>query len=258
LTTADNTRSANAQADGETLLLVGASADIGRALLKRLDGERLTVLATYHDSGAKLAAMAGKLRTLKLIPLHVDLAEPDAVAALIATIKSDCPRPTRIVHLAAPKLRMIRFRDTSWDDFQTELDVQLRSIVAILREFLPQMAQNKKGKVVFVLSSATWGVPPVAMSHYVATKYALRGLMKALAAEYSKQGLNINAVSPSMMETAFLEKLPPRSVEIAAAQSPRGRHVTADEIAGVVTFLLSPDADYMTGTEIPVAGGTVF
>ena len=209
------------QTVGETLLLVGASADIGRALLRRLDGQRLTVLATYHDSGTKLEALTGQLQTLKLIPLRVDLAQPEAVAALIAMIKSDYSRPTQIVHLAAPKLKTIRFKDICWDDFQAELDVQLRATTLILRGFLPEMGQNKKGKVVFVLSSAAWGVPPVAMSHYVTAKYAIRGLMKALAAEYSKQGLNINAVSPSMVETAFLEKMLPRSLEIAAAQSPR-------------------------------------
>ncbi len=244
--------------DGETLLLLGASADIGSALLHRLDGKRLTVLATYRDSGAKLDAVAKQMQTLKVVPLRVDLSDPDEVSGLITKIKADHPLPTQIVHLAAPKLQIIRFKDIHWEDFQAEINIQLRAITEILCEFLPAMGKSKKGKVVFVLSSAVWNVPPIAMSHYVTAKYALKGLMKSLAAEYSQQGLNINAVSPSMMETTFLEKLPARFAEITAAQSPRGRNVTADEVAGVIRFLLSEDADYMTGIDVPVTGGMVF
>lgn len=248
----------NAGAGSETLLLIGASADIGGALLRRLDGSRLTVIATYNRSGAKLDAVASQMRTLKIVPVRVDLSEATNVSALIAKVKSEFPTPAKIVHVAAPKLRNVRFKDACWEDFQGELDVQLRAITMILKEFLPVMGKRKRGKVVFVLSSAAWNVPPVAMSHYVTAKYAVRGLMKALAAEYSSCGLSINAVSPSMVETAFLEKLPARLVEIAASQSPRGRHATADEVAGVVSFLLSRDADYLSGADIPVTGGSVF
>ena len=244
--------------DAETLLVLGASADVGRALLQRLDTRRMTVAATYHRSGAKVEAIAGRARHLKIVPIRTDLSDPGAVAALIAKLKAELPAPTQIVHLAAPKLRMIRFRDVTWGDFQGELDVQLRPIMMVLHEFLPAMAKNKRGKIVFVLSSAAMNVPPTAMSHYVTAKYALKGLMKSLAAEYASSGINVNAVSPSMVETAFLEKLPARFVEIAAAQSPRGRHATADEVAGVVSFLLSPDADYLSGADIPVTGGSVF
>lgn len=242
----------------ESLLVVGASSDIGGALLRRLDGSQLTVFATYSQSAAKLSALAGQMRTLEVVPIHADLAQIADVSSLIASVKARCGAPDKFVHLAAPKLRSIRFKDVSWNDFQMELDIQLRSITLLLKEFLPAMCKNKKGKIVFVLSSAAWNVPPVAMSHYVTAKFALKGLMKSLAAEYASYGLNINAVSPSAVDTAFWEMVPARRVEILASQSPRQRNATPDEVAGVIEFLLSPSADYMCGADIPVTGGSVF
>lgn len=242
----------------EILLLLGASSDVGRALLKRLDGNPLTVYAIHRDSGAKLEALRSQLRTVEILPIRADLASEDEVSALAAKLKAGYALPTQIVHLAAPKLRLIRFKDVRWPDFEAEISVQLRSIVMLLSELLPAMSKRRAGKVVFVLSSAVWNVPPSAMSHYVTAKYALKGLMRALAAEYASKGLCINAVSPSLMETAFLEKLPARFAQIIAAQSPRGRNTSVEEVVGVIQFLLSEQATALTGVDFPVAGGSNF
>jgi 3-oxoacyl-[acyl-carrier protein] reductase len=245
-------------AGDETLLLLGASADLGRALLRRLDGKRMTVLATFRNSGAALEAEIRGLRTLRVVPLRVDLSSPAEVADLIARVKSDFQAPSQIVHLAAPRLRVSRFKETTWDDFQQEIDVQVRPVTEILRALLSEMSRRKRGKVVFVLSSGIWNVPPIGMAHYLAAKHALKGIMRSLAAEYAPKGLNINSVSPSTMETAFLQEQSPRFAEIAAALTPLRRNVTTDEVAGVIQFLLSDAANTLTGVDIPVAGGSAF
>jgi len=90
-----------------------------------------------------------------------------------------------------------RFKDATWHTFQREMDIELRSIVMVLSRFLPLMAKDGVGKIVFILSSVCSGVPPKALAHYTTTKYALLGLMKALAAEYADKHISINAVSPS-------------------------------------------------------------
>src|SRR6185437_4448338 len=96
-----------------------------------------------------------------------------------------CPYPQKIVHMPAPPLSYTRFKDLTWDRFQLELDVELRSIVQVLSSFAPRMANDRTGKIVFVLSSVCFGVPPKALVHYTTAKYALLGLMRALAAEYA-------------------------------------------------------------------------
>jgi 3-oxoacyl-[acyl-carrier protein] reductase len=120
------------------------------------------------------------------------------------------------------------------------------------------MAKDGFGKIVFMLSSVCYGVPPKTLAHYTTTKYALLGLMKALAAEYADKHISINAVSPSMMDTSFLSELPAKLIEISAAAHPLKRNASTREVAPIIKFLLSRDADYITGANIPIAGGSVF
>jgi 3-oxoacyl-[acyl-carrier protein] reductase len=249
---------APAPAARETILVLGASSDIGAELLRRLAGEQPLVLAHFNASADKLERLRHELPGLTLVPLPADLSRPGEIESLVTTVRNEHPEPDKIVHLAAPKLEYVRFKDLSWEHFQQGMDVQLRSFVAVLQAFLPPMARRKRGKIVAVLSSVTFGLPPTALAHYVTTKYALLGLVRALAAEYASRHVNINAVSPSTVETAFLERLPPRLVEITAAQHPRQRHATAADVAAAVCFLLSPGAAYVSGANLPVTGGATF
>jgi 3-oxoacyl-[acyl-carrier protein] reductase len=239
----------------ETILLIGGSSDLGREIARQYRGEDVTLLVHYSKSLDKVKALQAELSSLKIVPLKADLSKTDDVMDLIAQVGKH-GTPDKIVHMAAPKSRSIYFRKSSWADFSQDLDVQLRSAVMILREFLPLMANREKGKVVFVLSSFVLGAPPQATAHYTATKHALLGLMQVLAAEYVKQHVLINAVSPSMMQTAFLDNLDKRLIEIAGGQAPLGRLALPTDVAPLVKFLLSPQADYIVGANIPVAGGT--
>jgi 3-oxoacyl-[acyl-carrier protein] reductase len=242
----------------ESILITGASSDIGCELIRQLVSKDRLILAHYNQSLTKLDALHNSVQDLNLVPIQADFSQNEDVSRLIATISSQHSCPDKIVHLPAPKFEYHRFKDIAWDAFQQNFDVQLRSIVRILSAFLPIMAQKKKGKVIFVLSSYTINIPPGSMSHYVTTKYALLGLVRALAAEYSSKQLNINAVSPSMVETAFLQNVPERLVEIAAGQSPWQRNATPKDVVGMIRFLLSSEADYITGANIPISGGTAF
>ncbi len=244
--------------DRETILFLGGSSDIGLEIMRQLAVDRPRIVAHFNKSGAKIEELKHTLPDMEIVPIQADLANAGQVEAMLDAMAAQNLIPDKIVHLPAPKFEYVRFKDATWDHFQNGFDVQVRSLVQVLQRFLPIMAQRKRGKVVVVLSSVTLNIPPVALSHYVTTKYALLGLVRALAAEYSGKQININAVSPSMVETAFLEKLPDRMVEIAAAQTPWQRNGTPQDVAGAVRFLLSADADFMTGVNLPVTGGSAF
>jgi 3-oxoacyl-[acyl-carrier protein] reductase len=230
------------------LLLTGASSDLALEFLRSLPPGPQRVLAHYRRSPDKLLALKAERPDLDLVLLRADLSSAEETAALIAAARAAGASPDRIVHFAAPKARSLYFRQSRWEDFERELDVQLRSIVMILREFLPEMAKRGKGRVVFVLSRYTLEAPPQGMSSYVAAKHALLGLMKSLAVEYSRHGVTVNAVSPALMMTSFLEELPPRMTELLG----EGAALTPRDVAPVLRSLLSDESAAITGTNVPL------
>jgi 3-oxoacyl-[acyl-carrier protein] reductase len=239
------------------VLILGASSDIGREVIREIDDGASLVLAHYNRNLGKLTDLQSEVRST-IMPIQADLSRDEDVEAMLARIAGVCPYPQKIVHLPAPRMAYTRFKDANWCTFQSELDIELRSIVMVLSRFLPLMAKDGVGKIVFVLSSVCSGVPPKALAHYTTTKYALLGLMKALAAEYADKHISINAVSPSMVDTSFLSELPAKLIELSAAAHPLKRNASTRDIAPTIKFLLSPSADYISGANIPVTGGSVF
>lgn len=239
------------------VLVLGASSDIGREVIREIDDGTSLILAHYNRNLGKLTQLQSEVRST-IIPIQADLLREQDVESMLAQIAAVCAYPDKIIHLPAPRMSYTRFKDLTWTTFQNEMHIELRSIVLVLLRFLPLMAKDGAGKIVLVLSSVCYGVPPKALAHYAATKYALLGLMKALAAEYADKHISINAVSPSMIDTSFLSELPEKLIELAAAAHPLKRNASTTEIAPIIRFLLSPDAGYITGANIPVTGGSVF
>ena len=234
------------------VLITGASSDIGLALIERLVSypEPTTILAHCHSGIDRLPA--------PVHPLVCDLSSADSVNALAEKILTEHGCPDRIVHLPALKLRYERFTKFDWQHFQTDLHIQVQSAVILLKRFLPAMAKMPSARIVFVSSSVTRGVPPKFMSMYTVVKQAQLGLMRSLAAEYAESAISVNAVSPGMVETRFLENLPDMVKEMSGAAIPRHRNATPGDVVGAIEFLLSPQAGYITGIELPVTGGAVY
>lgn len=241
----------------DIILITGASSDIGCEVIQEVADKKTIILAHYNKSGERIKKLKNNL-TSEIIPIKADLTREKEVLALVKFIKRKYNCPNKIIHLPAVKIKNIRFKDIQWEDFQKDINLQLKSIVFILKEFLQKMAKIRYGKVIFMLSSCTLNMPPKFLSHYVAVKYAMLGLMKSLAIEFADKGININAISPSMIETNFLSKIHRKIIELNAELSPLKRNATVKDVAPLIKFLLSRDSDYMTGLNIPVSGGSVF
>jgi 3-oxoacyl-[acyl-carrier protein] reductase len=239
----------------ETTLVCGASSDIGVALIQRLLGAcaDARVLAHHHAGGERLGGLGERV-----VSLAVDFDDGDAVDAFATRVLAEHGAPDGLVYLPALKLRYERFSQFDLAHFDRDLAVQVRSAILLCRKLLPAMVKKPRAKVVFVLSSVTVGAPPKFMSMYTIVKHAQLGLVRALAAEYAATPLTINAVSPSMVETRFLDDIPGLAKEKAAQASPRGRIATTDDVVGAIAFLLAPASDFMTGVNLPVTGGSAF
>lgn len=237
-------------------LIIGASSDVGLNLIKKMDtGTR--VLAHYSRSGATLKEVAATCAA-DVVLLQADLSVEAQVLSLLDTIEADYGIPDKIVCLAAALVENIRFKDVEWSDFEKGINISLKATVLVLNRLLPKMAKAKKGKVVLILSSYVLGVPPKALAHYTTIKYALLGLMKSLASEYSARNIQVNAVSPSMIDTKFLNTINEKFVELNAYNHPLKRNAQVDDVTPVIKMLLSSDADYINGVNIPITGGSIF
>jgi 3-oxoacyl-[acyl-carrier protein] reductase len=237
-----------------TFLITGASSGIGRRLIAELRKERCCIFAHYH--AADPSVLLDAPGPGKVVPLKADLSQKDSVERLISQVKEACGCPDALVHLPGGKLKYERFPEGQWDALSNELELQVGSAISICQAFLPLMVKKQvKGRVVFMLSSVTLGMPPKNLLTYCVSKYALLGLMRAMASEYAGTNVTINAVSPSMVETNFLSAVPAKLIEIAASKHPMGRNASPEDVIPALAFLLSEGSQYITGVNLPVSGG---
>ena len=238
------------------ILIIGASSDIGLDLIKSIDEECL-ILAHYNSSDEKLLELSKSINN-KIIMLKADLSSEDDILSMLNSIEENYGIPNKIIHLAAPKFENIRFKDVTWDNFQNDINISLKSLIIILNRFLPKLAKEKRGKIVCMLSSVVLNIPPKALVQYTTVKYAMLGLVKSLASEYSDKNIQINAISPSMVETKFLDNINEKFVELSAHNHPLKRNAKVEDITPILKMLISNESDYIHGVNIPITGGSVF
>jgi len=238
------------------LLIIGASSDIGISLINSLEEEYL-VLAHHRNSSTELMNKIENRRS-KIIPIKANLHNIIEVREMIAFIKDNYGIPNYIVHLASKKFDNIRFKELTWERLQNEINVGLRSAFIVASSFLPLIKKEDQAKVIFMLSSATINTPPKALAHYTINKYALLGMMKSLASEFDNKNIQINAISPSMVDTKFLDNINKKIIELNQYNHPLKRIANKQDIVPLILFLLSDNSSYISGINIPVTGGSIF
>lgn len=235
--------------NNKILLITGASSDMGIELIKRCYNNYDYIVAHYNKNKDQLEQLINICND-KLVLLQADFSNISDVNNLIKIIEERELYPTDIVHFPAADYEILRFIKMDWEMFQNEINISLKSIILILKKFLPRMAKNKYGKLVIMLSASTINVPPKYMTYYVTVKYALLGLMKALAAEYVENGIFINGVSPDMTKTKFLNNIPEIAIQRIEEDSPNNRLLTVEEVIPTIEFLLSEGANCISGQNI--------
>lgn len=242
----------------KTYLITGASSDVGLLLIERLlahGGENDTVVAQGFGDLAGLAPLCvqykGRIKTF-----DVDLSDAGAVGVFLQQVELVAGVPTHIIHLPALPPANTKFKNFDEERFARDMQVQAGSAAAICKHFVPRMAKSRFGRVLFMLTSYLLGMPPKNMAAYVMAKEALHGLAKSLAADYAGQGVTVNCVAPSMMETKFLAETPGLIVQAAAEANPMGRNATPADVVPAMEFLLGDEAGFITGATLPVTGGS--
>ncbi|NRQ38393.1 SDR family oxidoreductase [Nonomuraea sp. NN258] len=235
-------------------VITGGGRGIGRAIVERLAGEKAAVVAVERDPGAlDWAADAGGV---PVIPVIGDAADEE-VAAWAADLAQEYGTLAGWVNNAAV------FRDASVHDspisevralIAANLDLAVVGCATAVRAFL---AAGTPGAIVNLTSHQAARAVPGSLP-YATAKAAVEGLTRALAVEYGRHGIRVNAVAPGSVITERYEKLrtarPGLDAEMAALH-PLGRAATAAEVAAAVAYLLSEESSFISGATVPVDGG---
>ena len=240
-------------------LILGGSSDIGCELLKQLNHDKNNTLFLIHYfSNDNIIKQIEVNNGNSIKCIQADLSKIDDVDKLIEIIMSEYSCPTHIIHLPANKFEYTKLKEFQWKDFCYDMEIQVHSLIQILNSFLPEMIRRKEyNKVVIMLSSVTISNPPKYLMSYNMIKFTLLGLMKSLASDYSGKKININAISPSMIDTKFLNSIDSRIIELNATNSNGNKNANVCDIVPVIKFLLSEDSNYINGVNLNVSNGNV-
>ena len=232
-------------------LVTGASKGIGQAVAIRLakDGHDIWLNYRSDHAGAEETkkAVEGFGHSCKL--LRFDVAEAEECKGILSPLLADCV-PDVLVNNAG-FIRDGIMAMMPQKDWQAVLDVHLNGFFNVTTCLLPGMLRRRSGRIVNMVStSGQTGIG--GQVSYSAAKSGLIGATRSLAVEVAKRHILVNAVAPGFIETEMVSMVPKERV---LPSIPMERFGTADEVAGVVSFLCSPDATYITGQVIAVNGG---
>jgi 3-oxoacyl-[acyl-carrier protein] reductase len=243
---------------GKTALIMGGSGGIGSETARMLLDKGMKVLLSYHSEGSKKKAEAW----LKDFPqgcsflFRTDVRDEKRVADDIGKLMKKHGKIDAVVYSVSSPIVPKAISEMSWSDFQLNIETQIKGFFSVVKSVMPLIKDGHKMRFVAVITEACFGKPPgIKASDYITSKYGLIGLVKCMASELGKGGCTFNMVSPGMVDTKLLSKLPPKLVEFAAMKNPMKRNAEPHDVASVICFLLSDEAGYLNGVNIMVNGG---
>ncbi|MCO7219585.1 SDR family NAD(P)-dependent oxidoreductase [Klenkia sp. PcliD-1-E] len=242
---------------GRTVLVTGGGSGIGAGAAVVLAARGARVLVADLDPGTAEATTAAVVEAGgRGEALRVDVADVASVDALFAGLRERGVLADGLVNSAGVTSRHA-FTDTPDAEWDRVLGVNLTGTRAVTQRFARELiAQGSGGAVVNVASVMAHFAAPN-LTSYVASKGGVGVLTRATALELAPHAIRVNAVSPGYIETGMTRRAfaVPRFRDAVLARTPAGRFGTPEDVGRVIAFLLSDDADYVTGQLLPVDGG---
>ena len=240
---------------GQTAVVTGAGRGIGKVIAAQLLAEGATVHVPDLDEGRSRDSAAELGAGAK--PARLDVRNASDIASYFKTLEAQ-GGVDLLVNCAggyAPLVPTLKITEAEYD---MVMDSNLKGTFLCCQAVIPGMIRKKAGAIVNFSSLAGRQTSPALGSPYTAAKAGVLGLTRHLAKEFGAQGVRVNAIAPGTTEgerVAGLLTPEDRSRQLAGI--PLGRFTTAEDIADVVLFLLSPKARYVTGATIDVNGGVL-
>ena len=230
---------------GETILVTGASGNIGQGIARRLAEAGARIVIHYHRDGASAGSLASELNAES--PLQADLGDEAAVDAMLAAAQ-----PTMVVNNAAVQ-PVEPLAGMSLDAWRKVLATNLDGAFLVTQR--AAQAWGDAGGAIVNIASIEGADPAAGHAHYATSKAGLLMFTRAAALEYGPRGIRINAVSPGLIDRDGLADDWPEGVTRWLERAPLGSLGTPQDVADAVLFLLSPAARWISGTSLVVDGG---
>ena len=235
-------------------VVTGAARGIGCTIAKKLASQGLNVVVSdvLEDELRKVAQELDGMG-VKALPVKADVSKKDDVANLIKTTVENFGSVDFLVNNAGITRDSISVRMTE-EEWDMVIDINLKGTFLCSRFAAKEMMKTRFGRIVNMASiSGILGTP--GQANYASSKAGVIALTKTFARELGRRNITVNAIAPGFILTEMTAKLPDKVKEEYIENTTLKRAGTPDDIAEVVSFLISPAASYITGTVINVSGG---
>ena len=239
---------------GKVALVTGASRGIGKAVALQLGSQGATVVGTATSpAGAEAISAYLAEAGVQGVGLVLDVCSDDSVAEVFERIQADFAAPQILVNNAGITRDNLMMR-MKGDEWHGVIDTNLNSLFRVSKAALRGMTRARWGRIISI-GSVVGAMGNAGQANYAAAKAGVEGFSRALARELGSRAVTVNTVAPGFIDTDMTRELPEAQRDALLTQIPLGRLGQAEEIAGVVGFLASEQAGYVTGATIPVNGG---
>lgn len=242
--------------EGKIALVTGASRGIGRAIAEDLAANGATLVINYRNNAAAAEEVVDVIKRGggSAVAVQADVSDFAASKNLIQTTLDAYGQIDVLVNNAGTTrdTLLLMMKEEQWDDV---LNTNLKSVFNCCKAAARPMVKRRQGGRIINIASVSGIVGQPGQANYAASKAGIIGFSKSLAKELGSRNITVNVVAPGFVLTDLTADLPEELVQKAIEHIPLGRWGEAKEVAGVVTFLASDKASYITGEVIQVDGG---
>lgn len=245
---------ANNAQDRPVAIVTGSAKGIGAAIASRLASDGYRIALVDIDEAALQEKANEMPPEIECLPVTADVGSPDQIKAAVEKVLDERSRIDALVNCAGIAGSAAPIEEQSAEAWNRMISINLSSVFFFCQAVMPVMKRQQSGRIVNIASiSGKEGNPN--MVPYSTSKAGVIGLTKALAKEVATEGILVHSVAPAVIHTELLDQLTEEQVSYMVERIPMGRPGQPEEVAALVSWLVSPECSFSTGSCYDLSGG---